>query len=127
MLCGDVLRTWETGGTFYEKSKRVQCDPVIGTFEGSGKDILTSLICHEIAHIFETIAIQDDVFSTGVLQYYGLKKCKSKHHHNKVWRFIYRDLKLEFMMDNAARYQSKEVEVPQIKEENRVAFYAKKI
>jgi predicted SprT family Zn-dependent metalloprotease len=127
LLFGDVLRSWETGGTFYEKNKRVKYDPFIGTFEGSGKDILTTLICHEMAHIFETIAIQEEVFSTGVLQYYGLKKSKTNHHHNKLWRVIYRDLKLGFMLGDTARDKYKGVDLTQIKKENCVVFYAKKI
>lgn len=122
----DTLETWETGGVFYERLKRVENDPVIGTFTGSGLDLLVALVCHEMAHIFENASLQEDLIPTKVSQYYGItpRKSKSHHHHNKLWCTIYRELKTTFMPSYKKELPGT-VEVVKIASPTSVDFYAR--
>lgn len=123
----DILNTWETGGTFYESFKRVKDDPIIGTFTGSGLDLLIALVCHEMAHIFDSISLQEMWFPTKVLQYYGRvpRKMKTRHHHNELWRIIYRELKTLFMPESPRIEYCDAVDLVSIKSPTSVDFYAK--
>jgi hypothetical protein len=123
----DTLVTWDTGGTFYESFKRVKDDPIIGTFTGSGLELLIALICHELAHIFESISLQESWFPTKILQYYDRvpKKSKMRHHHNELWRIIYRELKTTFMPASPRIESVGEVDLVSIKNPTGVDFYAK--
>lgn len=93
----DMLSTWETGGIFHENLKRVKDDHIIGTFIGTGPDLVTALVCHEMAHVFESIARQEYCYPTSILKYYGRTSTKTNIHHNDLWRTIYRELKTKFM------------------------------
>lgn len=123
----DFFETWESGGTFYESSKRVNSNPVIRTFAGSGYELLIALLCHEMAHIFESISLQDSVFHTKVMAYHNIvvPKTKMRHHHNALWRIIYSDLKIRFMPPSNKTIIDNSIEVIKVKNHSGVDFYAR--
>jgi hypothetical protein len=116
-------------GVFYERFKRVKDDPIIGTFSGTGFELLVALICHELAHIFESISRQEIWIPSGVLSYYNRTADESKmhHHHNEFWRVIYRELKLKFMPGSPKIEVDPSVDMIRIKTPSGVDFYAKRI
>lgn len=122
----DFLKMWETGGIFYESHKRVKNDPVIGTFSGNGPELLITLICHEMAHVFEQVASQECYAPGKVLSYYG-KTCVTdkQHHHNALWREIYRELKTNFMQSSQKNSIIHNVDMVMIKEFDGMNFFAK--
>ena len=122
------MSTWETGGEFYESFKRVKDDPIIGTFSGTGPELLIALVCHEMAHVFEQVASQEKYFPGKVLSYYGLPCITdTRHHHNELWRTIYRELKTKFMPSVPKCEIQSMIDIVRVKNLIGIDFYAKKV
>lgn len=123
----DFYKSWELGGVFYENYKKINNDPVIKTFTGSGPEILTSLVCHEMAHVFERLSLQEAWFPSKISAYYGFndQRVKPRAHHNKLWRIIYRELKTLFMPEYLDIKINKSIELIKVKGDFKTDFYIK--
>lgn len=80
---------------FYETHKRTNQFSGTETFYGDWKEHLNALVCHEVAHVFESMAKIEPYSKTIINEYYNIKPSnKRTHHHNRLWRLIYRDLRM---------------------------------
>lgn len=84
---------------FEECNKISQKDPITANFYGNWKQHLKTLVCHEMAHIFDTSAREEHIIPSKICNYYNIPIPRKKryHHHNALWHKIYRDLKYNFM------------------------------
>lgn len=63
---------------------------------GDWKDHIDALLCHEFAHLLESVGVFDYLYKTNIQEHFGvnIKFSRNRKHHNKFWRKIYEYLKM---------------------------------
>ena len=69
-------------------------DPLIGDINGDWLYHIKALVYHEMAHIFEVMALNDIWYGTTIQSFYKVSRhyYPKRIYHNKLWAMIYRDL-----------------------------------